>query len=205
MAKKSKKKCHYRKPEKFYILGSSNNTITDTLSTFCLPPINKSKGGGNCRIGYPFNYLNQALPIDRSGIYCILLSFNGVLRYEHQITSLNKTFVKRVLQCIQALSSYSLNVRKNLMIGLPLLRHDSSLFPTQLAEIKKLEKKLTAKNIFFFNILDQIPEHIRQNDFFELRKKNGITYYDKVHYSYSVKKITAQVTAKALEEFYKSR
>ena len=205
MAKKSKKKTHLKKPTHGIILGSSNNKIVHTLSSFCLPIKNHSEPGGQCRVGYKKSYLSQALPIDRSAIYVLLLSFNGVLKKECQIDSLHLSFVKRVLQTIQVLSTYSLNVRKNLIIGLPLVRFNASLYPQQLAEIRKLEKILTEKNIFFFNILDQIPESIRQSDYFELKLRNGFLCSDGIHYSHTVKRITSQVTANALKEFYKSR
>ena len=198
MTKKANKKAPAT-PTKAIILGSSNNKYTHLRAEFCLPTTNLSKPGAHCKIGYQKNYANYCLPIQKNSVYLLNLSFNFVLRYPSQISTLHLTFVKNVLELIKVLSGNGLNVRKNLIVVLPLVRHTSATFPTQLTEIQKLESKLFNKNIFFVNAYNEIPEHIKQNDYFDQERN------DNVHYSFTVQKIISKINANALDEFLKSR
>ena len=100
MTKKSRRKPkpYDNKPNKCCIGGSSNNLRSHEFGQFILKVENVAVSGAHTG-----TYIKQLSPLKFRCVIILMLSFNNVLRYEHQINSLREKFCRQVQVCLQTL------------------------------------------------------------------------------------------------------
>ena len=189
MTKKTrrKQKPYDNIPNKCCVVGSSNNINIKRLGQFHLPVENLSIRGAHTG-----TYLKQLLPLKFRTVIILMLSFNNVLRYEHQISSLREKFCRQVQVCLQTLKEQNLNLQKKLIIGLPPLRLGRGTWGQQRVVVQDLQRILDKLGVYYFNPMD----YVNPNNF--LKK-------DRVHYLPYAEKIVSEQAAQHLKIFMSTR
>ena len=189
MTKKTrrKQKPYDNIPNKCCVVGSSNNLKVKQLGQFHLPVENLSIRGAHTG-----TYLKQLLPLKSRCVTILMLSFNNVLRYEHQIGNLRENFCRQVQICLQTLKKYKLNLRKKLIICLPPLRLSKRIWDQQRIVVRDLQRILDELGIYYFNPID----YVNPNNFLKR---------DQVHYLPYAEKIISEQTAWHLKNFMSIR
>ena len=174
-------------PNKCCVVGSSNNLKSHQFGQFCLAPENLSIRGAHAG-----TYIKQLLPLKFRTVIILMLSFNNVLRYEHQISSLREKFCRQVQVCLQTLREQNLNLQKKLIIGLPPLRLRKRTWNQQRLVVQDLQQILDKLGIYHFNPMDYVDQ-------------NNFLARDRVHYLHEAEKIVSEQAAQHLKIFMSTR
>ena len=138
-------------------------------------------------------YLSLLLsPLKFRCVIILMLSFNNVLRYEHQISSLREKFCRQVQVCLQTLKTQNLNLQKKLIIGLPPFRLSKRTWDQQRLVVQDLQQILDKLGIYHFNPMDYVDQ-------------NNFLARDRVHYLPYAEKIVSEQAAEHLKVFMTAR
>ena len=182
-----KQKPHDNTPNKCCVVGSSNNLNSHQFGQFCLSPENLSLRGAHTG-----TYLKQLLPLKSRCVTILMLSFNNVLRYEHQIGNLRENFCRQVQVVLQTLKKYKLNLKKKLIVCLPPLRLSKRIWHQQNLVVQDLQRILNDLDIYHFNPMNYID-------------RDNFLKKDRVHYLPQAEKVIAEQTARHLGIFMSTR
>ena len=174
-------------PNKCCVVGSSNNLKSHQFGQFCLSPENLSIRGAHTG-----TYLKQLLPLKFRCVIILMLSFNNVLRYEHQISSLREKFCRQVQICLQTLKNQKLSLQKKLIVGLPPFRLGKGTWDQQRLVVQDLQQILDKLRIYHFNPMDYVDQ-------------NNFLARDRVHYLPYAEIIVSEQAAQHLRKFMDTR